>query len=72
MDLYSCSHCATVLDLDKLVFPKLIETEDGSIREDLAIWLDSAWRPFARCPVCKGRIVSSPHDGFITFPSDSY
>lgn len=72
MDLYSCDQCATVLDLDKLVFPKLIEDEDGVIRDDLAIWFDRAWRPFTRCPVCRGRIVRSSCDCVTTFPSDEH
>ena len=61
MKLISCDNCATLLDQDKLSFPKDIWLFDG---ESESIDLTKAeynyysgdWVAFTTCPVCKEKV----------------
>lgn len=61
MNLFSCDHCATVLDADKLDFPdqKLWFHEDGTVNTDLAGWCFNRYTAKIPCPVCKSEIFES-------------
>ena len=61
MKLISCDSCATILDQDKLNFPKDIWLFDGTsetIDESKAYYnqFTQEWTAFVLCPVCKDKI----------------
>jgi hypothetical protein len=54
MNLISCDNCGTVLNKDKLIFPKNIWVDDGaSIDETKAMLYGDDWVAFIDCPVCQ-------------------
>lgn len=55
MNLISCDNCAVVLDANKLVFPKDMENEDGSIDERKALYnqYSKEFEIYTACPVCE-------------------
>jgi hypothetical protein len=57
MHLISCNGCGTLLDGNKLNWPK-IESADGLIEAEnnRAIWFNNRFVPVVLCPVCDEKI----------------
>ena len=61
MKIISCDNCATILDHDKLPFPKdiwLFDGESESIDPTKAYYNQNTqeWAAFCLCPVCKEKV----------------
>lgn len=59
MKLRSCDNCAVLLDEDKLLFPKDVWLNDGSVDATKAAWNGSSYTAFCKCPVCSAPITAT-------------
>jgi hypothetical protein len=61
MNTISCGHCGVVLDLKRIIEPK-IRDDDGVVDINIAAWDGDTHIATISCPVCKRRIFYEDGD----------
>lgn len=63
MNLISCDHCGTVIDLNKITIPKPNEENEQLYHPDEWVWEDRDYIPLVPCGACKRKFPYRDYKG---------